>query len=246
LVFYVTDEDRCPAILVVEEAPIWEPGEVDREWPREGDRWGVVTKVRCEVAAKDGGPSLGHIGVPAASINSHGHIWLQRWQFENALAAIRGRPIEPRRPRVSKQRVIPVEELHAEGYEYQPDAEIKKALRRESRLVTDYVAALRAKGDEVSALALELAFGGTLRCDVYNRSRGQLVEAKVTATRPAVRMAIGQLADYARFVRPEPIKAILLEARPSADLVDLLASQSIGVIWRDGDGFADDASGLFI
>jgi hypothetical protein len=37
----------------------------------------------------------------------------------------------------------------------------------------------------------------------------------------------------------------LLEARPSQDLIDLLRGQHIAVIWRDGDGFTDNADQLF-
>ena len=59
-------------------------------------------------------------------------------------------------------------------------------------------------------------------------------------------MAIGQLADYLRFVRPEPALAVLLEAEPAPDLVKLLGLQGIAVIWRHGDGFKDNARGKFV
>jgi len=59
-------------------------------------------------------------------------------------------------------------------------------------------------------------------------------------------MAIGQLADHSRFVRPEPALAVLLEAEPAPDLVKLLGLQGIAVIWRHGDGFKDNARGKFV
>jgi hypothetical protein len=43
----------------------------------------------------------------------------------------------------------------------------------------------------------------TLNSDVYDATRRNLVEAKGTGTREAVRMAIGQLADYGRFAPPD-------------------------------------------
>lgn len=59
-------------------------------------------------------------------------------------------------------------------------------------------------------------------------------------------MAIGQLADYARFIDPSPQLAVLLEAKPDLDLEQLLSSQNIAVIWPRGDGFHDNAGGQFV
>jgi hypothetical protein len=58
-------------------------------------------------------------------------------------------------------------------------------------------------------------------------------------------MAIGQLADYARFLDRDADRALLLEARPHPDRIDLLSTQGIKVIWREGSGFADNAGGAF-
>jgi hypothetical protein len=50
-------------------------------------------------------------------------------------------------------------------------------------------------------------------------------------------MAIGQLADYGRF-RPDAQRVILLPERPSRqDLMDLVASQEIAVVWPSHDGY---------
>ena len=86
---------------------------------------------------------------------------------------------------------------------------------------------------------------GPLYSDLYNETRGQLIEAKAGTSRSDVRMAIGQLADYARMIKPSPRCAVLLEARPSQDLIDLLHSQDFAVIWRDGPGFCDNVGGTF-
>lgn len=50
-------------------------------------------------------------------------------------------------------------------------------------------------------------------------------------------MAIGQLADYSRFVSSK-MRAILLPSRPKDDLLDLAQNQKCAVIWPVGDGFA--------
>jgi hypothetical protein len=60
-----------------------------------------------------------------------------------------------------------------------------------------------------------------------------------------VRMAIGQLADYTRFIQPPPRRAVLLDARPPSDLNDLLHRQEIAAIWPDEQRFTDDAGGEF-
>ena len=57
------------------------------------------------------------------------------------------------------------------------------------------------------------------------------------ATRSAFRMAIGQLADYARLVRPAPAKAILVPEKPPADLLALAKGEGINVVWAAGSSF---------
>ena len=51
--------------------------------------------------------------------------------------------------------------------------------------------------------------------DLYDATRNNLLEAKGTVTREAIRMAIGQLADYRRFVDPRPSCGVLLPERRS-------------------------------
>ena len=51
-------------------------------------------------------------------------------------------------------------------------------------------------------------------------------------------MAIGQLADYSRFIDADAKKAILVPEKPRPDLLDLASSQGIDVIWPiEGGGF---------
>ena len=69
-----------------------------------------------------------------------------------------------------------------------------------------------------------------------------MIEAKGSVERGAIRMAIGQLADYSRFVNDGmPRRALLLPEQPREDLLGLLESQDIVAIWPDGNGFADTA-----
>ena len=119
--------------------------------------------------------------------------------------------------------------------------------------MNDYTATLAARGDDFSSNELKPQ-GSTvaLRTDIFNWTRNQLIEAKASTTRRDIRMAIGQLADYAHILRRTgslertPDRAVLLVAKPEQDLIDLLASEGINVIWQEGDSFADNAKSAFV
>lgn len=49
-------------------------------------------------------------------------------------------------------------------------------------------------------------------------------------------MAIGQLMDYRRHVAPKSRLAVLVPQQPSDDLLDLLKSLKIGVIYETATG----------
>lgn len=72
--------------------------------------------------------------------------------------------------------------------------------------------------------------GDRLVADAYDATADRLIEAKSSASRQDVRMAIGQLFDYRRHLCPKAAMAMLLPAAPSPDLLDLLKSLKIAVI----------------
>ena len=90
--------------------------------------------------------------------------------------------------------------------------------------------------------------GAVLWSDAFDPDKNMLIEAKSNTSRPAVRMAIGQLLDYRRAMRPKkPNLAMLLPQMPSDDLLDLAASVGIATIWRRPDGtFWDSAGGRIV
>jgi hypothetical protein len=249
LVVYITGRGKCPAILEVSAAPRWDPDWVDAAHSGEGERWGVVTDVEG-IASMDlhDAPDLQEIGVSPSSIQRKGHVSLEPWQYELAkeLIGVQGSPShKPNSPEPTSVEV-PVEAGHVEGYDVMPAADVKRAVRRESLLVRDYSDFLKAKGDSVSRNKLPLPDAShSLYTDLFNKTRGHLIEAKAGTTRGDIRMAIGQLADYARHIDGVKRRAVLLEAKPHPDLLDLLASQDIAVIWRSSTGFADNAGGAF-
>jgi hypothetical protein len=72
--------------------------------------------------------------------------------------------------------------------------------------------------------------------DLHDDGPSVLIEAKGTTTREAMRMALGQLMDYGRFVT-HAHKAVLLPEKPRPDLLALAGSQGVAVIWQTSTGF---------
>jgi hypothetical protein len=133
---------------------------------------------------------------------------------------------------------LAVEEQLTERSFVNPNREPYEAERKEAKLVralTDY---LEKAGHQVSRHQI-LPEGETrpLFTDLYDEDLDLLVEAKGSGTRENVRMALGQLADYGRFL-PGAVRAILLPAKPNrTDLVALAHSQNVVVLWPEGSGY---------
>lgn len=81
---------------------------------------------------------------------------------------------------------------------------------------------------------------GALRTDAFDDERNLLIEAKSNVERPSLRMAVGQLWDYARQLPSAPLLAVLLPAKPDVDGMAFLESCGVGVIWRTAAGFHDN------
>jgi hypothetical protein len=120
---------------------------------------------------------------------------------------------------------------------------IKVARKSEANLVKEYQQWLEKQQRE-----LKIANYCGLKCDVYEESSKNLIEAKSSAKREHIRMAVGQLLDYAYLVRNDlgnSNLAILLPRRPEAKVLDWLAELQIAVIWKQKHTFVDNADGRF-
>lgn len=247
LVIYITGLGVCPAVVEVTGPPRWDPGWVDeKSGKKEGDTWGVVTPVEgLWTKSLSAAPAVERIGVAKSRLERKGHIRLTEEEYQEAERLIRGR--RPSRGKAKATSIeVPLEESQVEGYEIRPSTKARRARRREAALVHDYGRFLEAMGDEVKRNEVwPLDATHALHTDLYNATRQHLVEAKAGVGRGEIRMAIGQLADYARFVSPVKRRAVLLEAKPTPDLLALLESQGIGAVWRLGEGFEDNAEGAF-
>ncbi len=119
--------------------------------------------------------------------------------------------------------------------------------RSESVLVDAYAEHLKARGRTVTGRHyLVEGEARVLRADLFIRDPDVLVEAKASDARHAVRMAIGQLADYRRFEPSEPASAVLLPRRPVRDLERLLTGLDIGLVWPVRGGFKDTVGGQLV
>jgi hypothetical protein len=135
---------------------------------------------------------------------------------------------------------IAVEQLITESTLIGGDREPYEAQRREQQLVKAFQAALENAGHEICRLQFRPPReAAPLFCDLYDKTTNTLYEAKGTVARPAIRMALGQLADYVRFIEPRPRKALLVPQRPRDDLLKLLVLEGIAVMWRSENGFEE-------
>jgi hypothetical protein len=111
--------------------------------------------------------------------------------------------------------------------------------RREAALSDAYKTYLEGRGHRVKRFQIKPeGLTSTLLTDLYDASNHVLYEAKGTATRRDVRMAIGQLLDYRRHIMPShPKIALLLPSKPDQDLQKLLIAENIALVYQDGDNF---------
>lgn len=144
---------------------------------------------------------------------------------------------------------VPIEEQHTERAFVSPNREPYEAERKEHTLVLDLANHLRRLGHEVSRNQLRPpGEGRPILTDLYDATTGTLVEAKATVHRDAIRMALGQLLDYKRFIdggEPEHL-AVLVPRQPRTDLCELLSSNGIDVIYRTPTGFKDSTGGSLV
>jgi hypothetical protein len=113
------------------------------------------------------------------------------------------------------------------------------ATRREGELVDRYTA---WSGPAETFSRWRLRPPGELRSlltDIYSETQNVLYEAKGSATRRAMRTAIGQLLDYRRHIDRDGLRlAVLLPHLPSDDLIDLATGLGIAVVFEQpGGGF---------
>ncbi len=132
-----------------------------------------------------------------------------------------------------------------EGAEYTSHEKVVEIRHREDELVARFVEYLLSQ--ERPSVSRNIQINGkTIVSDVYDSKEHILFEAKAdSADRSMLRMAIGQLYDYAHFGFRDPKErrrlrlAVVLPGRPAADFEELLGSLGIGLAWAEDGGFVE-------
>jgi hypothetical protein len=143
---------------------------------------------------------------------------------------------------------VPVEEQWTERAFVNPSREPYEAERREQGLVLRLRDHLRRRDHDVCRQKIvPPGEAKPLFSDLYDATTKTLFEAKGTVERGAIRMAIGQLADYKRFIDSGAARlAVLVPSEPREDLLDLLKQEGITAVWPETTGFTDTTGGGFI
>jgi hypothetical protein len=169
-----------------------------------------------------------------------------KWMTEQLATEFRTKRVHSTRTGspIEKPRIIPRQHDREAEYEVRSSQQAKIARRREDELVNEYSDWFEAQGRKLEAIGY-----GNLQCDAFEESRCNLIEAKYSTARECIRMAAGQLLDYAYLGRvsfPEPNMAILLPEKPRAHSLEWLNKVGISLIWKEKGKFHDNAKGRFI
>ena len=173
--------------------------------------------------------------------SSHRKIcrWMERRLFGNTGTSKTG--IATRQNAATKLATLP--HNNQLEYEVRTQSRVRHAQRVEAQLLQRYQAWLLQQDRKLVTIRYR-----NIVCDAYEKKRHNLIEAKCSADREYVRMAVGQLLDYAfqgRRTLGRPNLAILLPAKPIQSVIDWLVDMRIGVIWEENESFVDNMNGRF-
>ncbi|MEU3535663.1 MULTISPECIES: hypothetical protein [Streptomyces] len=113
------------------------------------------------------------------------------------------------------------------------------AEHRQSDFCNLYLKELIAQGHEVFAYTIKIANTTTiLKTDLYDATTHELYSVRGESSRDEVRAAIGQLKDYVRHIKPHhPKLTALLPKQPHDDLIDLLHTEEIDLVYQTDNGY---------
>jgi hypothetical protein len=136
---------------------------------------------------------------------------------------------------------VPEADVQKERAEFERTASVV-AEQREAALTKRFRKYLESHGREVKRYKVTTP-NGTLFTDTADVTAGVLYEAKGTAERVSVRLALGQVLDYGRYVKGVAL-AVLLPQPPAADLVELLENHNVGCVVEGNPGEFSDMTSL--
>lgn len=141
-------------------------------------------------------------------------------------------------PIVGAQRSAQVEQVSVDAVPVAANnverSEVQKSIsgpvvQTEAQLTGRFQNYLEGHDREVLRYKIIPVGSAALYSDLADVTSNTLYEAKGSADRMSVRLALGQVLDYGRYV-PDARLAVLLPEAPAADLVELLDSHDIGCV----------------
>jgi len=132
---------------------------------------------------------------------------------------------------------------HQLDYNIRTKEEVKEAEKKEAILLMRYRLWLKRQERNLPTARHE-----KLQCDGFEKERRNLIEAKSSISREHIRMAVGQLLDYAFHIKKKfgkPNMGILLPEEPDPNSVDWLQPLKISLVWRKKAAFLDNTNGQF-
>jgi hypothetical protein len=168
--------------------------------------------------------------IPEPSASMLAELWAQHIDGvarETGSAYLGGRA---RRPEDRKSEQIPLQRNTCRSYNASSFASFE-AVRVEAALVDRFVDWLTEDNRNVSGYRMWCrGIDRPLFADLFDATSNVLYEAKASAARDSVRMALGQLLGYSRHISPTPALAVLLPEAPADDLVDLLNDHGVACV----------------
>ena len=119
------------------------------------------------------------------------------------------------------------------------------AVQNESILRKAFHSWLDPKGQRLRGIEIKTG-SSRLRVDLFDTVTNVLIEVKAAATRDLLRLAVGQLYDYRRYLSFDVRLAVLVPNQPSMDLMGLLEAADVSAIWAVGTAFEDSSSGVLV
>ncbi|HHR5882422.1 TPA: hypothetical protein ACS7XF_002381 [Providencia alcalifaciens] len=135
-------------------------------------------------------------------------------------------------------KLIPIE-ANSKMEHYKKGVEGLIASKKEAKLVEEYCQYLLDSGHDGIQQRTQITMpnGKHLYTDITINNK--LIEAKSSAGRHSIRMAIGQLFDYENLIETDFKKAILLPELPDETLCHLLNKLGFSIIYKTGSTFSE-------
>ncbi|MEU9222909.1 hypothetical protein AB0D40_00795 [Streptomyces massasporeus] len=110
---------------------------------------------------------------------------------------------------------------------------------RQSVLREKYLEDLTKREHDVFAYQVKISGTTiTLKTDLYDATEHELYAIRGASSREQVHVAIGQLKDFVRHIKPHrPKLTVLLPEKPQDDLLNLLHAEGIDLVYGDADGY---------